>query len=347
MPAFVAKLDGGFVLPARDRPVTLADLTRCTVAVFAHNEQRNIAKTVLSIIHQNLPPSVEIAELLVVASNCTDQTLDILEAMTQDYPRLTIIREEKRSGKAHAVNLALRQAVGDVIFLVPGDVVLQPEAISNLCSTLQDRRVGVACGRACPVNSTDTIADRISLLLWNLHNRTMKSLNEDNVSTHACGEFMALKNGVVDYVDEDIVNDDAYIALMAWSRGFRVAYNDAASVWMKAPSTFCEILQQRTRILVGHRLIKRRLGHFPRTLTTMLLYDPTRVIRIFTNQIVEQPSQVLTLIVACYLEALANALATFVQFSRTDLRRWRTVESTKDLGTLGPYAEARTAVDRM
>jgi cellulose synthase/poly-beta-1,6-N-acetylglucosamine synthase-like glycosyltransferase len=334
-------------LPAQLKTVKLIDVTRCTVAVFAHNEQRTIAKTILSIIRQNLSPSIEIAELLVVVSGCTDRTLEIVRSLARSYGSLTIIEERRRSGKAHAVNLILQRSIGTIIFLVPGDVVLEPNAINELCSTLlKDSSIGVACGRACPVNSPERAADRIGLLLWDLHNRTLQSLTKENLSTHACGEFMALKRSVIQHIDEDMINDDAYIGVLAWSRGFRVSYNDNAKVWMKAPSSISEIIRQRTRVLIGHQVVKRRLGHFPRTLSFMMLYDQKRVIRILTMQMREKPSQWFTLSLACYLEVLANILALFAHFSRVDFRKWRAIESTKDTEIPGECAEFKPLLSR-
>lgn len=327
--------------------VRSAGVTRCTVAVFAHNEERTIAKTILSVIHQNLPPTIEIAEILVVASGCTDGTLEILDSLRR-YGIITVIEERRRSGKAHAVNVILQRSIGSIIFLVPGDVVLEPDAINELCGTLLgDPSIGVACGKACPVNSSERVADRIGLLLWDLHNRTQQSLSRESLSTHACGEFMALKKGVVQRIEEDIVNDDAYLGLLAWLCGFRVTYNENARVLMKAPTRVSEIIRQRTRVVLGHHLVKHRLGHFPRTLTSMIVYDQRRVIRVITAQLVEKPSQVLTLVLACYVEALANFFALLARVSGVDFRNWRAIESTKDIELLSEHAEVRANVETL
>ena len=325
--------------------VTSAGVTHCTVAVFAHNEERTIAKTILSVIHQNLPPTIEIAEILVVASGCTDGTLEILKTLVGRYGNITVIEERRRSGKAHAVNMVLQRSIGSIIFLVPGDVIIEPDAINELCSTLGDPSIGVACGKACPVNSSERAADRIGLLLWNLHNKTQQSLSRESLSTHACGEFMALKKGVVQRIEEDIVNDDAYLGILAWSRGFRVTYNENARVLMKAPTRVSEIIRQRTRIVLGHQLVKHRLGHFPRTLTSMILYDQTRVIRVIAEQLVENPNQVFTLVLACYVEVLANLFALLARVSGVDFRNWSAIESTKDIELLSEHAEVRANVE--
>nr|NIN64639.1 glycosyltransferase [Anaerolineae bacterium]NIN94878.1 glycosyltransferase [Anaerolineae bacterium]NIQ77929.1 glycosyltransferase [Anaerolineae bacterium] len=49
---------------------------RCSVGITAHNEEANIARLLDAMLTQQLD-EVEITEIIVVASGCTDNTCDI------------------------------------------------------------------------------------------------------------------------------------------------------------------------------------------------------------------------------------------------------------------------------
>ena len=60
------------------------DKIRCSVGVTAYNEEANIGQLLAALIDQHLH-EVEIVEIIVVASACTDRTVEIVkETMVQD-----------------------------------------------------------------------------------------------------------------------------------------------------------------------------------------------------------------------------------------------------------------------
>ena len=75
----------------------------CSVGIMAYNEERNIASSINAVLAQEMT-SGEIAELIVVASGCSDRTTDIVVSLARDEPRLHLVVEEQRAGKASAIN---------------------------------------------------------------------------------------------------------------------------------------------------------------------------------------------------------------------------------------------------
>jgi glycosyltransferase involved in cell wall biosynthesis len=55
--------------------VSQSDKIRCSVGITAHNEEANIGRLLDAMLNQHLD-EVEIAEIIVVASGCTDNTAD-------------------------------------------------------------------------------------------------------------------------------------------------------------------------------------------------------------------------------------------------------------------------------
>ena len=94
----------------------------CSVGVTAYNEEGNIAHLLEALLDQHLH-DVEIAEIIVVASACTDRTVPIVREYLQRDPRIRLIEQERREGKTSAVNLFLAAAQSAICVLESGDTL--------------------------------------------------------------------------------------------------------------------------------------------------------------------------------------------------------------------------------
>ena len=97
----------------------------CSVGIMAYNEEANIERTLRAILDQQ-SLTTRIEEVIVVASGCTDHTVPLVDVIAQQEPKVSLYVQEKREGKASAINLFLKQATSQVVVLLGADVI--PEA---------------------------------------------------------------------------------------------------------------------------------------------------------------------------------------------------------------------------
>ena len=93
-------------------------------------------------------------------------------------------------------------------------------------------------------------------LLWDIHNRTLEHV-ELSQNSHATGELMALRRGIVVQIPKNIINDDAFIGLGVKRRGWLVGYEKRAFAQIRVPSRLSDYIIQRNRILKGHKQLLR------------------------------------------------------------------------------------------
>src|SRR5712692_3639382 len=93
----------------------------CSVGIMAHNEEANIGRTMRAVLEQQ-GLSLRIVEVIVVASGCTDRTVPIVAEIVLQEPRVRLCIQEKREGKASAINLFLKQATSPIVVLIGADV---------------------------------------------------------------------------------------------------------------------------------------------------------------------------------------------------------------------------------
>src|SRR6266576_3625440 len=76
----------------------------CSIGVMAYNEERNIGRLLTALLAQQTD-KCQIEEIIVLASGCTDRTVDIVHSFSMVNPRIKLVIQAQRQGKASAVNL--------------------------------------------------------------------------------------------------------------------------------------------------------------------------------------------------------------------------------------------------
>ncbi|MGC8584364.1 MAG: glycosyltransferase, partial [Thermoproteus sp.] len=117
-----------------------------TVVVPTHNEAPLIEAKLEDIARQDYPPDK--LQIIVVDSASTDGTPEKAERWAgQRRVAVEVLREPQRNGKAHALNLALKHARGDVVVITDADSHWpDPQTLRKAVRWLSDPTVGaVTC----------------------------------------------------------------------------------------------------------------------------------------------------------------------------------------------------------
>jgi poly-beta-1,6-N-acetyl-D-glucosamine synthase len=221
---------------------------RCTVGIMAFNEVQNIGLLLEALGAQRLEDAT-IEEIVVVASGCTDGTEDVVRWHAQRDSRIRLLTQERREGKASAINLFLRQARGDVIVLESADTLPAPETFACLLAPFSDPTVGMTGARPRPVDSRHTIMGYSSHFLWSMHHTL--ALHRPKL-----GELVAFRR-VVGRIPTDTAVDEAAIEAAITRSGYAIRYASDAIVFNKGPESLRDYLVQRRRIIAGHKHLAR------------------------------------------------------------------------------------------
>jgi glycosyltransferase involved in cell wall biosynthesis len=298
----------------------------CSVGIMAFNEEANIGPAVRAVLAQGTP-SVRIEEVIVVASGCTDRTEAIVAEIAQQEPRVRLCVQEKREGKASAVNLFLKQASSPVVVLSGADVIPETSAFSYLCEPLMDPQVGMVGGRPVPVNDPYTFMGHAVHVLWRLHHYVAQTRPK-------LGELVAFRN-VISGIPANTSVDEISIQALISQLGYRLMYEPACVVYNKGPVTVQDFVKQRRRIYAGHLQIRHQQKYDAPTMKVGPILEQLIACRHFT---LSSPRRVLWTAGTVILEGLAR-IQGYVDYRRKQAHHiWHMVESTKDLqaGTQRP-----------
>src|SRR5258705_8381129 len=96
----------------------MSDTYRVSAVVPAYDEERNIEHMLDSLLAQRSERG-ELAEVVVVASGCTDGTVTLVECYATRDRRVRLLTQPTRQGKVAALNayLAERDPAADVLLV--------------------------------------------------------------------------------------------------------------------------------------------------------------------------------------------------------------------------------------
>src|SRR5690349_6420322 len=97
----------------------------------AYNEEANIGRLLEALIAQETD-LCSIESIVVLASGCTDRTEEIVRAFAEAHPRVKLVVQPQRRGKASAINLFLGATESDVLVMESADTVPEPTTIERL-----------------------------------------------------------------------------------------------------------------------------------------------------------------------------------------------------------------------
>lgn len=287
----------------------------CSVGIMAYNEEANIAKAVEAILTQR-PNWGEITEMVIVASGCTDRTPEIVESIAHQDPRVRMILQEDRAGKASAINLFVSAARSPVLLMVSADVVVGDGTIDALLKHFQDPAVGMVGAHPIPVNDEATFLGHAVHVLWRLHDRLARM-------SPKLGEVVAFRN-VVPSIPSDTAVDEISIQALITQLGYRLVYEPEAVVYNRGPQTVKDFLRQRRRIYAGHLRVHHQQGY---EASTMSLQRVGRAL--VGSDSFSTPRAAFWTVGAIGLEAAARGLGLYDYMRRRSHHVWETAVTTK------------------
>ncbi len=270
-------------------------------------------------------PGLSLRELIVATPNKTLAT-----SLENRDKRLVVVFEEEREGKAPALNKILQRATGDILVLASADIKLGRNSIPKLVHALSNNDSwGAVDSRVETVNGETQLIDRVSTLIWEVHNEMLDQLDSDGRLAHVAGDLLAVRRDLLDKIPNTI-NDDAYIALNIQLQGYAVHRVQNALVWIAGPRNPVDYVSQRSRILQGHLQLIKDFRAMPTTFEFTLMWKPLRNLRVL-NRVLSRfgPTYLPTLFAALFLEFVSFQAAILKLFTRRTYRPWRVAASTK------------------
>jgi peptidoglycan/xylan/chitin deacetylase (PgdA/CDA1 family)/GT2 family glycosyltransferase len=218
-----------------------------TVIVPAYNEEAGIASTLRSLLSSRYPR----LHVVVVDDGSTDGTSAVVRSLR--LPRVTLITQPN-AGKSAALRTGLAAARTDLVVMVDGDTVLEPDTVGELVAPFADPSVGAVSGNAKVGNRSGLLGrwQHIEYVIgFNLDRRMYDVLQCMPTVPGAVGAFRQRAIADAGGVPGDTLAEDTDLTMALLRAGWRAVYAERAIAWTEAPAGIGQLWKQRYRWCYG------------------------------------------------------------------------------------------------
>ncbi|GGN56340.1 bi-functional transferase/deacetylase [Streptomyces albiflavescens] len=216
-----------------------------SVIVPAYNESAGIEAAVRSLLASDHP-----VEIIVVDDGSTDGTADLVQSL---HLPVRVIRQQN-AGKPAALNTGLAAATFDLVVMVDGDTVFEPDTVRTIVQPFADPRVGAVSGNAKVINRGGLLGrwQHIEYVVgFNLDRRLFDLAECMPTVPGAVGAFR--RRALLDLggVSDVTLAEDTDLTMALCRAGWRVVYEESARAWTEAPASLNALWRQRYRWCYG------------------------------------------------------------------------------------------------
>lgn len=184
---------------------------KISVLIIAHNEEKYIAKCLESVLQQNKKPD----EIVLVAHNCTDKTMEI----AAKFPFVKIVEFNGEEGQPYARIVGFSEVSGDVIACIDADAYADKHWLERLTDPLyKDAEISIVGGR---IVMTNNFLWRISMIRQFIRRKFIK----DKLSQFASGANFAVRKSDYEKVGgiEPIIHLHNELGLYFWAEDYYIS----------------------------------------------------------------------------------------------------------------------------
>ncbi|MBV7391166.1 glycosyltransferase [Enterococcus sp. ALS3] len=226
-----------------------------TIMVPAHNEEIVIENTINYLMNEL---NYRNYEVLVTDDGSTDDTPNILARLMEQYDNLRVIRIEKNKGKAHAFDIGVGFAKGELILSNDADTVPEPDALNQYINYfLREDSTNIAA-----VTANMDVQNRSRLItksqtvefssIVGIIKRTQKGVF-GGLYAYSGANTMYRKDALVDVglFRQDRATEDISIAWDHQMDGWLSLFAPGIMFFMEVPETLRMLYRQRQRWAKG------------------------------------------------------------------------------------------------
>ena len=288
-----------------------------SIGICAYNEEGNIGELLKGLLAQKLENG-NMGEIIVISSGSTDRTNDIVKEFELRDNRVKLVTQDKREGKASAINLFLKIAKGDILILESADTLPKEDTIQKLTIPFSDMDIGLVTGHPIPVNRRDNFVGFTVNLIWGLHHSL--SLKHPKAT-----EIIAFRN-VIREISKETAVDDLFIETIIKELNLKSVYAEDAVIYNKGPTTLEDLIRQRKRIHIGYLHTKKIRDYAPITV------NANETLKSLISEIKFTPKELIWTILAIIIELYVRFMA-YLEFYmlKKNPYSWEIAKTTKKL----------------
>jgi cellulose synthase/poly-beta-1,6-N-acetylglucosamine synthase-like glycosyltransferase len=242
------------------RPVGKADYEPAvSIVIAAHNERDRLERKLENCLALDYPRR----KLQIIVS--LDGPTDGSEFQVWKYASrgVELVHSREHSGKAAALNRALRRATGEVVVFADARQTFNAKAIRELTANFADEGVGAVTGELVLMDADRQEARSDVGLYWRYEKALRGMESEIHSIAGATGAIYAIRRELYEELPTDAILDDVLTPLRIVLKGKRVVFEPEAKAYDEAACCPRAEYGRKVRTLCGNYQL---LAYLPQTL---------------------------------------------------------------------------------
>lgn len=232
------------------RRLTPRFFPKVSIVVPAYNEAMNIERLIESIQYQDYP--FENCEVIIVDDGSQDGTAEIAKRLGAK-----VIRHERNTGKAKALEDGIKAAKGEVILTMDADSYFADgSSLKNVVENLFSRRfIGISTGVVRIEERTGGLIEKLQAIefihSFEMGRRVQGYLDWLLVVPGAFSAFKGYFLKSLPSIPKDTLAEDFELAMIAYRAGLSSSFEPGAAVYTEPKLSWKDLYKQRVRWYYG------------------------------------------------------------------------------------------------
>ena len=207
----------------RQRPILKRQITpTVSIVMAARNEEANLPRKLENIRSLDYPQ--DRLQIVIASDGSTDRTPEIL----RDAPGVHPIVLERSSGKASALNEAVRSATGEILVFLDARQMIDKDAVGELAACFADPEVGAVSGELLLETAFGAPSPDGLSLYWKIEKMVRRLESESGSVIGVTGAIYAVRRELYTNMPAETLLDDVFVPMNVVKAGKRVVFQPTA-----------------------------------------------------------------------------------------------------------------------
>jgi biofilm PGA synthesis N-glycosyltransferase PgaC len=208
----------------RKRPILQEPITPpVSIIIAARNEEANLPAKLENLRLMDYPQ--DRLQIVVASDGSTDRTASILREQAANI--LPVILDLS-SGKACALNEAVKRATGEILVFLDVRQFVDPDAVSELVSCFADSAVGAVSGELVLETSSRALSSDALGIYWKIEKAMRKLESASGSVVGVTGAIYAIRRELYTEIPPGTILDDVFVPMHVVRSGKRVVFQPSA-----------------------------------------------------------------------------------------------------------------------
>jgi cellulose synthase/poly-beta-1,6-N-acetylglucosamine synthase-like glycosyltransferase len=237
----------------RKRPIMQARETpSVSIVIAARNEEANLPAKLENLQRLNYPQDK--LQVVIASDGSTDRTAHILQEHTSYIVPVIL---DTSSGKAAALNEAVKHATGEILVFLDARQVVEPNAVLELTTCFADAEVGAVSGELLLDAGSKTSSSDALGIYWKIEKAVRKLESASGSVVGVTGAIYAIRRELYTAMPRGTILDDVFVPMHVARMGKRVIFQPQAIAHDQLFKEKGKEFSRKVRTLMGNYQLLR------------------------------------------------------------------------------------------